>query len=93
MMSDLFSNRLRSVYTQMARLLLQVAKHSFPRIGCISNAAMDELDDEWVIEHRPLSTNMNELVQVGGVVLSIYRGREKHLQEVRSICLLLQSCI
>ncbi|KAJ6184710.1 hypothetical protein N7519_006011 [Penicillium mononematosum] len=60
-------NRLRSVYNQMAGLLLQVSKHSFPRIGCISNAAEDEFDDEWVVEHRPLSINMNELVQVGGV--------------------------
>jgi hypothetical protein len=60
-------DRLRSVYNQMGGLLLQVAKHSFPRIGCISNAADDEFDDEWVVEHRPLSINMNELVQVGGV--------------------------
>ncbi|KGO45215.1 hypothetical protein PEXP_060030 [Penicillium expansum] len=60
-------NRLRTVYNQMAGLLLQVAKHSFPRIGCISNAAEDELEDEWVVEHRPLSIDMNELAQVGGV--------------------------
>ncbi|KAI1837531.1 transcriptional regulator family: Fungal Specific TF [Penicillium roqueforti] len=60
-------NRLRSVYNQMAGLLLQVAKYSFPRIGCISNAAEDEFEDEWVVAHRPLSINMNELVQVGGV--------------------------
>lgn len=60
-------DRLRSVYNQMAGLLLQVAKHSFPRIGCISNSAEDKSDDEWVVEHRPLSINMNELVQVGGV--------------------------
>ncbi|CAI7583848.1 unnamed protein product [Penicillium discolor] len=60
-------DRLRSVYNQMAGLLLQVAKHSFPRIGCISNSAEDKFEDEWVVEHRPLSINMNELVQVGGV--------------------------
>ncbi|KAJ5952055.1 uncharacterized protein N7479_010468 [Penicillium vulpinum] len=60
-------DRLRSVYNQMAGLLLQVSKRSFTRIGCISNAAEDEFDDEWVVKHRPLSINMNELVQVGGV--------------------------
>lgn len=64
---DIDEDRLRSVYNQMAGLLLQVAKHSFPRIGCISNSAEDGFDDEWVVEHRPLSINMNELVQVGGV--------------------------
>jgi hypothetical protein len=37
-------------------------------IGCISNAADDEFDDEWVVEHRPLSINMNELVQVGNIL-------------------------
>ncbi|CAI7585237.1 unnamed protein product [Penicillium glandicola] len=60
-------NRVRSVYNQMAGLLLQVAKHSFPRIGCISNIGEDQFEDKWVVEHRPLSINMNELVQVGGV--------------------------
>ncbi|KAJ5705905.1 hypothetical protein N7536_001594 [Penicillium majusculum] len=64
---DIDEDRLRSVYNQMAGLLLQVAKHSFPRIGCISNSAEDGFEDEWVVEHRPLSINMNELVQVGGV--------------------------
>ncbi|KAJ5782409.1 hypothetical protein N7457_004183 [Penicillium paradoxum] len=54
-------HRLRSVYSEMAGLLLQVAKHTFPRIGCIS------FQEKWDVRHRPLSINMNELVQVGGV--------------------------
>lgn len=60
-------HRLRSVYNEMAGLLLQVAKHSFSRIGCITNKTNEGLSDEWEVTHRPLSINMNELVQVGGV--------------------------
>ncbi|OQD86719.1 hypothetical protein PENANT_c007G09858 [Penicillium antarcticum] len=64
---DIAPSRLRSVYSDMAGLMLQVAKCSFNAIGCISNNENDELDHEWVVKHRPLSINMNELVQVGGV--------------------------
>jgi hypothetical protein len=49
--------------------MLQVAKCSFNAIGCISRNENDELDNEWVVKHRTLSINMNELVQVGGVAL------------------------
>lgn len=59
---NISEHRLRSVYNDMAALHLQVAKHSFPRIGCISYS-----DTHWDVPHRPLSINMNELVQVGGV--------------------------
>ncbi|KAJ5757623.1 uncharacterized protein N7511_006317 [Penicillium nucicola] len=64
---DISPPRLRSVYSDMAGLMLQVAKFSFNAIGCISNNETNDLDNEWVVKHRPLSINMNELVQVGGV--------------------------
>lgn len=54
--------RLRCVYGQMGELLLQLTKREFPSIGCIS-----QFKNEWVVKHRPLSINMNELVQVGCV--------------------------
>ncbi|CAG7919421.1 unnamed protein product [Penicillium olsonii] len=53
---------LRSVYRQMSTLLLELSRHKFPSIGSLSH-----INDEWVIQTRPLSINMNELVQVGCV--------------------------
>ncbi|PWY80109.1 hypothetical protein BO83DRAFT_376042 [Aspergillus eucalypticola CBS 122712] len=48
--------------------MLQLSKHSFVEIGCIGKANDDdEFDDTWVVKHRPLTFNMNELVQLGGV--------------------------
>ncbi|KAJ5339620.1 hypothetical protein N7452_006348 [Penicillium brevicompactum] len=55
-------SRLRYVYGQMGDLLLELTKHEFPSIGSLT-----QYQDEWVIKDRPLSINMNELVQVGCV--------------------------
>lgn len=64
---DISSERLELVYSQMADILLQLSRHSFSEIGCISKANEDdEFDDRWVVKHRPLTFNMNELVQLGG---------------------------
>lgn len=60
--------RLECVYGQMVDIMLQVSKHSFAEIDCIGKANEDdEIDDTWVVEHRPLTFNINELVQLGGV--------------------------
>lgn len=60
---DVSSERLELVYSQMADILLQISSRSFSKIGCISKANEDdEFDDEWVVNHRPLTFNMNELV-------------------------------
>ena len=52
----------------MADVLLQLGKHSFTEIGCISNNeddGFDEFDDLWTASHRPLSFNTNELIRLG----------------------------
>ncbi|OJJ72679.1 hypothetical protein ASPBRDRAFT_42406 [Aspergillus brasiliensis CBS 101740] len=65
---DVSQERLEWVYGQMADIMLQVSRHSFAEIGCIDKADKDdEFDDTWVVKHRPLTFNMNELVQLGGV--------------------------
>ncbi|RDW68899.1 uncharacterized protein DSM5745_08659 [Aspergillus mulundensis] len=59
---------LESIYGQMADVMLQIAKPTFSGIGCIDKANPDdEFDDTWIAKHRPLTFNMNELVQLGGV--------------------------
>lgn len=64
---DISSERLELVYRQMADILLQFSSHCFSEIGCISKANEDdEFDDKGVVKHRPLTFNMNELVQLGG---------------------------
>ncbi|EYE96477.1 uncharacterized protein EURHEDRAFT_410987 [Aspergillus ruber CBS 135680] len=59
---------LECVYGYMADIMLQVSRHSFTEIGCIAKANEDdEFDDTWVVKHRPLTFNLNELVKLGGV--------------------------
>ncbi|OKL55836.1 hypothetical protein UA08_08924 [Talaromyces atroroseus] len=62
---NIHENRLRLVYSNMADVLLQLAKKSFAKIGSITNREDDDYDDEWTVTHRPLTINMNELVQLG----------------------------
>ncbi|EHA24092.1 hypothetical protein ASPNIDRAFT_124789 [Aspergillus niger ATCC 1015] len=60
--------RLEWIYGQMADIVLQVSRHSFAEIGCIGKAKEnEEFDDTWIVKHRPLTFNMNELVQLGGI--------------------------
>ncbi|KAF3395113.1 hypothetical protein DPV78_008896 [Talaromyces pinophilus] len=51
----------------MADILLQLVRKSFEEIGFITNQEDDEFDDEWATTHRPLTINMNELVQLGNI--------------------------
>ncbi|KAL9101862.1 MAG: hypothetical protein Q9163_002929 [Psora crenata] len=51
---------LEYIYSQMCDILLELHKHSFNRIGSLSR-----IDNDWAITGRPLTLNMNELVQLG----------------------------
>jgi aminoglycoside phosphotransferase (APT) family kinase protein len=54
---------LEFLYSQLAGVLLQLFKNSFPRIGSLT-----QIDDfTWEVSRRPLSMNMNELVRLGGL--------------------------
>lgn len=64
---SIHEDRLRSVYNDMADILLQLARKSFSEIGCITNQEDDDFDDQWTVTHRTLTLNMNELVQLGGL--------------------------
>ena len=55
------TERLEFVYSQMCDILLDLHKHSFTHIGSLSETN----NDSWVITGRPLTLNMNELVQLG----------------------------
>ncbi|KAJ5129525.1 uncharacterized protein N7515_005564 [Penicillium bovifimosum] len=53
--------QLEMLYTQVAKILLQLSKPKFPKIGSLT-----QMDDfSWEVTSRPLSLNMNELVRLG----------------------------
>jgi aminoglycoside phosphotransferase (APT) family kinase protein len=64
---NISEERLEFVYSQMADILLQLSKCAFPRIGSLVETDDDDDDDDdrWTITKRPLTLNMNELVQLG----------------------------
>ncbi|KAI9841263.1 MAG: hypothetical protein M1837_000799 [Sclerophora amabilis] len=55
------NERLELVYSQMADILLQLAKCPFSRIGSVREEENDD-DDTWTVTERPLTMNMNDLV-------------------------------
>jgi len=55
------SERLELIYSQMADNLLELSRHSFPRIGSLAEAD----DGSWPVTGRPVTVNMNELIQLG----------------------------
>ncbi|RHZ62284.1 uncharacterized protein CDV56_104203 [Aspergillus thermomutatus] len=55
------SDKLEMLYGQLADILLQLSRLSFPRIGSLT-----QVDDfTWEVTGRPLSINMNELIRLG----------------------------
>ncbi|KAI4126794.1 MAG: hypothetical protein LQ347_004831 [Umbilicaria vellea] len=58
---NIAAERLEYVYGQIAHILLQLSKLSFPRIG----APLEVKENSWSVTERPLTMNMTELVQLG----------------------------
>lgn len=54
-------DRLEFVYEQVADILLQLSKLTFDKIG----APIESEPDVWAVTERPLTFDMNELVQLG----------------------------
>lgn len=53
-------NELVSVYREMSKVLLEMSKFSFDKIGSVEETS----DGEWNVTRRPLTMNMNELIRV-----------------------------
>ena len=60
---DISETTLKSAYSEMANVLLQLSRFSFSRIGSIEETE----DGNWSVTHRPLTMNMNQLVSVGNL--------------------------
>jgi len=64
--SELSADRLRSLWGKMAWCLLELAKPKFPRIG-----SLVERDGSFTIAGRPLTQNMNNLMQLANIPSSV----------------------
>lgn len=53
--------RIEHIYSQLADILLQLSRLKLPQIGALSQTA----EDTWIVDQRPLSLQMNELVDRG----------------------------
>ncbi|KAJ5218169.1 Aminoglycoside phosphotransferase [Penicillium cinerascens] len=63
---------LRRAYFGMAEVLLELSKAGFPFIGAIRRTE----SDEWTVQKRPLTFNMNRLTQFSNIPLKVFeRGR------------------
>ncbi|KAL9056566.1 MAG: hypothetical protein Q9162_002849 [Coniocarpon cinnabarinum] len=60
---DVLPSTLESMYTIIAKFMLQLWEPSFSAIGAI--------DERGHVRHRPLALDMNELVQLGGLPRSV----------------------
>lgn len=65
---NISDSKIRSVYGQMARCLLQLAQPTFPRIGSLSRT-----DSEFGVTGRPITMNMSNMVQLSNIPQSIFR--------------------
>ncbi|PGH03336.1 hypothetical protein AJ80_08696 [Polytolypa hystricis UAMH7299] len=54
--------KLELLYGQVADILLELSRHDFGKIGCLT---LEAQPNGWPVVKRPLSMNMNELVQLG----------------------------
>lgn len=66
--SDISEEKLKSLYVEMARCLLQLAHPTFPRIGTLVEVA----PGSHKVLGRPVTLNMNNMVQLSNVPKSIF---------------------
>jgi hypothetical protein len=66
--------KLSNLYTQMARHLLELSQHHFPRIGSL---LLHPETKSYTIATRPLSVNMNQSVRLSNIPASVLPPRDK----------------
>ncbi|KAL2851160.1 phosphotransferase enzyme family protein [Aspergillus pseudoustus] len=62
------TRELRRGYHCMARIILELSKQTFPRIGALSQ----DIEGKWTIFKRPLTHNINDLVRRGNVPTCVF---------------------
>ncbi|KAM5344390.1 hypothetical protein ACJ41O_012927 [Fusarium nematophilum] len=65
---DISEAKLKSLYVKMARCMLQLAQPAFPRIG----ALVETSPGSYGVLGRPITLNMNNMVQLSNIPKSIF---------------------
>ncbi|KAF5021904.1 hypothetical protein F66182_6052 [Fusarium sp. NRRL 66182] len=65
---DICETKLKSLYLEMARCMLQLARSEFPRIG----ALVEVTPGSYSVSGRPITLNMNNMVQLSNIPASIF---------------------
>ncbi|KAF4446300.1 phosphotransferase [Fusarium austroafricanum] len=65
---DIPETKLKSLYAEMARCMLQLAQPTFPRIGALVEVAPGSHS----VLGRPLTLNMNNMVQLSNIPKSVF---------------------
>lgn len=73
---DISESTLKCLYTKMARCVLQLAQPTFPRIGALVETSPGSYD---VLE-RPLTLNMNNMVQLSNIPSAVFPPKGTTLQ-------------
>lgn len=64
---ELSESNLRSLWRELARILLELAKPTFPRIGSLL-----EVDGSFQVAGRPLTQNMSSMTQLAHIPAAIF---------------------
>lgn len=65
---DIVEHQLRTIYSQMASILLELAKHDFNRIGALSAVQNHSNMSPWPVKSRPMTLRVNDIEAGGNVV-------------------------
>lgn len=71
--TDTFKDKLKALDVQMARYLLQILAHRFPRIGTPTRPG----PNTYVVQTRPLSMDMQQIVELSNIPESALPGRDE----------------
>jgi hypothetical protein len=68
MRHDVSDETIKTLFRQVARIVLQLSKLDFARIGSMSTES-PVLDDDYAasIQYRPLTLKAHDILQVGGI--------------------------
>lgn len=65
---DIEEHQLRDIYSQMASILLELAKHDFNKIGALSADQNHSAMSPWPVSSRPMTLKVNDIEAGGNVV-------------------------
>jgi aminoglycoside phosphotransferase (APT) family kinase protein len=66
---DIEEHQLRTIYSQMASILLELAEHDFNKIGALFTDQSYPKMSSWSIKLRPMTLRVNDIEAGGNVVV------------------------